>query len=34
MATAKAFAVALSLSLVLVWMTFLSSTEQFVVALN
>ncbi len=32
MATAKAFAVALSL--VLVWMAFLSSTEQFVIALN
>ncbi len=32
MATAKAFA--LAVSLVLVWMAFLSSTEQFVVALN
>lgn len=32
MATAKAFAVAVSL--VLVWMAFLSSTEQCVVALN
>jgi|GEM_PF-6347197 hypothetical protein len=32
MAVAKAFAVAVSL--VLVWMAFLSSTEQVVVALN
>lgn len=32
MATAKAFAVAVSL--VLIWMAFLSSTEPLVVALN
>jgi len=32
MATAKAFAVAVSL--VLIWIAFLSSTEQFVVVLN
>ncbi len=32
MATAKAFAVAVSL--ILVWMAFLSSTEHFVIALN